>query len=380
MPTWALLLLIFAASRVASSTVLIVTHAISVHAGRGFAGFDQAPDLADYLQAWDGLWYRQIAIDGYPGALPLDASGNIGKNPWAFLPLFPLLARVLMEVSGLPFWLAGSIVSTIFGAAAAVVLYRMLAERIGNRQASWSAALFCLGPLSFLLQLPYAESTFLFLMFQALHSMISRRYVPMTLCGVLASFAHPGALAIPAALGLVFVVRSVRSEPFPIRDRLAVLAAGVLLALSGLAWPIVAGMVTGDATAYFDTEMAWWRDYLGPVGFVPFTPWFLLARQLVGPAGVVIVVGVLVAAGWALARPSLRRLGPELLYYCIAYSAYLVAVFLPQQSLIRMLLPLAPLLGGESFVGSRTRRVTLLGASIALQPVGVLLFWVIWPP
>ena len=106
-------------------------------------------------------------------------------------------------------------------------------------------------------------------------------------------------------------------------------------------------VVTGERDGYFATESSWWRDYIGSDGFVPFTPWFRFGEAMAGWLGVVAVVLLLAVVVLGLVRRS-QRLGLELQTYTIGWVAYLVAVFLPQQSSFRMLMPLAPLLGDPS--------------------------------
>ena len=81
-----------------------------------------------------------------------------------------------------------------------------------------------------------------------------------------------------------------------------------------------------------------------------------------------------------LTRRSTRRYGADLWTFSAAYIAYLVAVFLPTQSLIRQLLPLSPLLGHPGLSRTRRRRIISLTVSIVLQPVAILVLWVVYPP
>ena len=61
-------------------------------------------DYFDMTVLWDGSWYRTIAEQGYPHQLPLDpVSGTPSQNAWAFYPLFPMLSRGLMGLTGLSF-------------------------------------------------------------------------------------------------------------------------------------------------------------------------------------------------------------------------------------------------------------------------------------
>jgi hypothetical protein len=141
----------------------------------------------------------------------------------------------------------------------------------------------------------------------------------------------------------------------------------------------VAAAATGIPDAYFETEMAWWQDYIGRAAFVPFTPWFHMAQHFLGALGPLLVVAVLLVIVSCLVSGS-RRWSTGTLAYTGSYLAYLVAVFLPQQSIFRMLLPLSPLLGEPALSRTPTRRAVTLGVMVVLQPVGILLLWVVWPP
>jgi hypothetical protein len=379
-PYWAVLLVGYAISRVVTSALLAAAYWLATSQGWSIAHFDGNPGFMGYLQSWDGLDYRQVALHGYPTQLPHDASGAVLKNPWAFLPAYPLVVRAFMFVSGLDFEVAGVIVAATFGLAATFALHRLLLPRFGGTTALWGALFFCFGPLSFVLQVTYAESMFLFFMFASLALMMSRRYALMIPFAVVAAFAHPGAIALAAAIGLQRLVAFYRREPSTHKERLAAWISVAVIGVAGLAWPVIASAVTHNASGYFQTELAWWRDYIGAVHFVPFTPWFLFSGHYLGMLGIILVLAVLAAFTFWLTRMSTRTLGHDILGYTVSYSAYLFAVFLPQQSLIRMLLPLSPLLGHQALSRTpKSRRITLT-TCILLQPVGIMLFWVIWPP
>ena len=112
---------------------------------------------------------------------------------------------------------------------------------------------------------------------------------------------------------------------------------------------------------------------------MPCTPGFVMASLWRGPGGPVLVVLVVGAMAWAVLFRT-RRLGLTLLLWAGAHVGYLVAVFLPQHSTFRMLLPLSPLFGQPWLSATRRRALVVLGTCVALQPVVVLLLWVVWPP
>jgi hypothetical protein len=55
-------------------------------------------------------------------------------------------------------------------------------------------------------------------------------------------------------------------------------------------------------------------------------------------------------------------------------------VFLPQESIFRLALPLSPLLAADTFTRTARRRRRLLITAIALQPVAIVLLWFIGYP
>lgn len=380
LPPWGLVLLIWAASRLLTTTLLATLFAVATRFDWTFASYRSDPSFFTFSGSWDSSFYRQIALHGYPTELPTDAAGHVEPNAWAFLPVFPWLVRVVSALTGLDFYVAGTFVATAFGAGAALVLYRLLVPRVGNTSALWAVALFCFGPLSFVLQVAYAESLFLFLSFASLWMMLSSRYLLMIPFAVVAAFTRPGVLALSLALAILLLLRWREPDRFAWRERFAIVAAGLAIAAAGLVWPLVAGAVTGVHDAYLATELSWWTGFVGRVEFVPLTPWFLMAFEYLGVAGIVLVLVLAAGFGWWLSRRALHPLRPEIVAYSASYGLYLVAVFLPQQSLFRLLLPLAPLLGDPAIARSRPVRRGLLAVSVALQPVAIVLLWFIGYP
>lgn len=367
-------------SRVLSTGLLALAWWIFPDGPWAHAYFATEPGFLGFLNSWDTRWYEQIVLHGYPAQLPIDAVGDVKYNTWAFFPVFPGIVSGLMRVTGLSYGIAGMAVATVFGGAATVALHRVLLVQFRRTQALWGALLFAFGPMSFLLQLGYAESTFLFFLFVALWFMQKRRYLAMIPFALVASFAHPGALALAAAIGFQGIHRLWRHHRIAHREWITGIAAITVITAAALFWPLLVTAITGDPSGYFDTELAWWRAYLGRVIFVPFTPFFLFYGDLWGIWGILLVVLVLAAVIFWMTRRSTRAYGADLWTYTAAYIAYLVAVFLPTQSLIRQLLPLSPLLGHPGLSRTPRRRAVSLAAAIALQAVSIVVLWAVFPP
>jgi len=383
------LLVVYVGARVATGALLALAWALS-RPGAPLAALsmnDGRPGLGGFLSAWDGRWFESIASGGYPTELPRGDDGAVVKNEWAFLPLFPLLVRGLSWATGGSFVVVGSAVAVVAGAVATVLLYLLVRDRVGDREGRHAAVLFAVGPMSFLLQVPYAEALSLALVFGALLALSRRAWGWFALCGVLAALTRPGGLALAAALVGVTLWTLWRGRAARADGRPALTAgelarrggAALAVALAGVAWPVVCAVVTGEADGYLETESSWWRDYgVGHDGFVPFTPWFAFAAAWLGPWGVAVVAVAVVVmlagivAGW-------RRVGSTIALWTLAYAGFLVAVFLPQQSSFRLLMPLAPQLGHPALSATRSRRTATVVGAAALTPVAVVLFWVVWP-
>jgi hypothetical protein len=371
LPGWAQALLAFAVSRVLYTFVALRCV--------DFAGFHRDGTHWTYLQIannWDGTWYRRIAMEGYPSSLPLDATGAVAPNTWAFYPLYPGLVRAL-QVTGLSWEAAGTCVS-LACAAGAVVLVRSLTARVaGPRLALWTVVLLSFFPSSLVLQLPYSEALALLLLAAVLWCLQRDRYllaVPLLLLvGVARPIAVP--LAAVVALRLAAEVHGARRLPRATARRtlLRAGAAGLAAVVAAVEWPLVVWWRTGVPDGYPRT-MAAWRT---PHEVVPFVPWQDAAQlylgRLVGP---VLLVVAVVALGWWLARAGRRVLGRDLTAWCAGYAAYLLAVLDSFTSLPRYLLPLFPLgtlLAAAS--GSRAFRIAVTVGFAALGVVWMLAIW-----
>ncbi len=331
------------------------------------------PSFAGISSAWDGAWYRRIALHGYPTTLPLDAHGQVAQNEWAFLPAYPFLVRVVSAVTGTGWEAAAVAVSLLFGGAAAVLLGLLLARRTGDRAALFAVALFCSSPVALVLQTAYADAMMTCLLLGVLVLVDRRRSgwaVPVVL---LAAATRPGVLAVALLVVLRCWDRWRERRAEGVAGELALLAASTV---GGLAWPVVVGLATGRADAYVRTETAWRSLWTGSTDLLLFQPWFFVAQQLFGLAGVPVLALLAVAFVVLVLRPS-RRAGRVVQLWTASYAVYLLAVFMPQTSLPRLLLPMSPALAAAPVPRRRPMIVVVLGASTALQ---LLWLWCTYGP
>ncbi|HAN24399.1 MAG: hypothetical protein CMH36_09450 [Microbacterium sp.] len=335
-----------------------------------------------FLSDWDGARYGRVSQIGYPTQLPLDAYGAVVPNDWAFLPVFPWLERIISDATGIPWQIVGISIAVLASGGATIMLFLLLRAVTSPTAAWWGAVLFSFGPMSFIFVVGYAESLYLFLLFAAMLLAVKRRYLWIIPIGLVASYTRPGILAFALGLGIVFVTRWFRRkvDPFPPSQLVSLMITGLVLAGAGLSWSWIADAVTGTPHAYLLTETSWWVPFVGEGHFAPFTPWFRMAWTFTGIIGVVLVAALIAAfLLWIFSRP-VRRLGMVVATYGFGYGVYLFAVFLPQQSIFRLLLPMTPMLGDERLSSTRRRRIISLVAALVGQVLAVLLLWTIGFP
>lgn len=371
---WVKVLVIFAASRVVSTWILLDFASRQTDNAWTAA----RPGYFEFAKIWDGHWYYIISVVGYPSELPMTADGHVAESAWAFMPAYPSLVRVFTFATGLDFSVVAVVLSTAFALGAALMFYRLMHLVLPSGTALFSVVLFCFAPLSPIFQVAYAESMHAFLLTVALYLLVKRRYWTMLPIIAVMSLTRPSGLAFALALGLHVVHRWwVRErDPFPSHERVASVIATLFSAIMGFAWLLIAWAVTGSMTAYTDTELAWRAPYIGYEELIPFTPWLQgAAFWWPGPVGLIVLALVVIAFFGFLFTPWARRLGVDLRYWVASYALYLLAVFFPQSSTFRLLVPMFPLLGAFAQPKSPVYRVLLVGVFILGQIGWVHIAW-----
>lgn len=369
--------IVYVLARVVTTGFLIAAASLSTV----FSRFGGDAGLVDFVLGWDAQWYWQVAVHGYPTDLPLTDDGQVAENAWAFMPVFAYAAKALGFVLGS--WGAGALVLSLgAGYLACLALHRLLHDRIGNAAALWAVVFFASGPLAALFQVGYAETLFLLLLFLALDATIRRNYTWLYVLIPVLGFTRPGVLAFALYLGLHGILRwrNRRTDPLGAREVVHIVALGALATATGFAWQLIAGVVTGDPGAYLATELAWRRHWIagGVEGFVPFEGWVQASQFWFGlwglPPGwgpVALIVLVVAAAAALLLSPQVRALGPDLRLWSASYLLYLLAVFFPQSSTFRLLLPLSPAWGAVAVPRSRIWRLGVLALCLVGQWVWI---------
>lgn len=373
-PWWLSVCALYLLARLASTLMLLIL--ASVQGPNPWTG--ARPSYLSFASLWDGTWYKIIAYWGYPSHLPLTSSGHVAENAWAFLPGYPALVRSIMVITGQPWERVSVIVSLLFGLAASLVFYLTVRRMLEKGSALFAVLLFCINPVSPLFQVAYAESMYLFLLFLGLYLLLERRYGWLFLVVVLMSFTRPGSLAFALCLGLHVLYRwfTRGSDPYSRSERFLGVSLVAFTTVMGFSWPMIAWLVTGSFSAYTDTELAWRSSYIGYQHLVPFAGVFQGANWwLTAPVGAAVLCLLLLIFSLFMATRGARRLPIDLRFWVVSYLIYLLAVFFPQSSTFRLLLPMVPLVAVFALPRSALYRLSLSVIFLAAQWGWLLLCW-----
>ena len=223
--------------------------------------------MSPYFVRFDSGWYYSIARDGYgPPPAPRSESAH------AFFPLYPLLARGLHLVSGLPpIWAL-----TAISWAAFLVALPLFGEecrfRLGPARARGPLPFLLLYPMAFFFAAAYTESLFFLLLLLAFRLIRFDRPLAAAGVGLLLGLTRAPAAAVGPALALAYALGAPGLGAPPRRRLLVSLAlsvaplAGVLSYVYGIGW------WKGEPGLFFRAMGAWAHRSTNPLdgamGFV----------------------------------------------------------------------------------------------------------------
>lgn len=211
--------------------------------------------LAALLSRWDGAHYLGIAASGYPATLP-SGTGAAAQSPHVFFPGYPLLVRLVDSATGLAPVPAALVVNIGLATVAAVLIWVLARDLLGEEAATRTVALVSFFPGAFVLGMAYSEGTFLALAAGCLLALHRRWWVPAGLAAAAAGATRPTGLALTLCCAWA-AVGAVRA-----RREWAALLAPALAPLGFVAWSAFLEGRTGSATAWVTGQERGWGQRL----------------------------------------------------------------------------------------------------------------------
>jgi Gpi18-like mannosyltransferase len=215
------------------------------------------------LLRWDSDWYKIIASEGYK------YDGDPGlKQTVVFYPLYSTLCRLVSEVLKIDLVDAMLLVANLAAVTAVVLLFKLVRERFGDRNALVTVAMISFFPSSVFLSAGYTESLALLLMVSFFLAVGRERFLAAAaLAGLAVATRSSGIVLFPVLLWELWRCRTPRRfliEAMPIS----------IIATSGLwLYIIYLGFTVGHPLAFADGQAAFHEDTTMPA-------WLLSALTL----------------------------------------------------------------------------------------------------
>ena len=157
--------------------------------------------LTEGLIAWDGTWYRDIALHGY---------NTVAPEGLRFFPLFPLLGRVGSILTLGRTDIALILIANVASLLLAIAIRRLVIFERGSKElANRAVWMVCLFPGAFVLAWGYAESLWVLAAVVGFWAIRTRRWGWAIVAGLVLGFSRPLgiAFAAPVAIELLRVWR-----------------------------------------------------------------------------------------------------------------------------------------------------------------------------
>ncbi|GAC1577383.1 MAG: hypothetical protein NVS3B18_11120 [Candidatus Dormibacteria bacterium] len=340
-------------------------------------------DFLHELSNWDGLWYRMVANQGYPGH-PSDAQTTLG-----FFPLFPLaiyFVEPIFKVTGHDaIWsssVSGVLIAGVGGAIACVYGSR-LAEGWWDRfTARRATILFILCPGSVVFSMVYSEGLMMPLAAACIFYLERKRWL---LAGVLAGFAtavQPVAVVL-IAVCTVSALLEWRRRRWRLSALRRVIVAPLLSGLGLAVFAVFLWLWTGTPLATYRAQHNGWSEktdalalvhlttkLAGEVSLSHFNHPTINLNLVVGLIGAVLLGGMLILT--VLQR---ERISPEALAWTAGVSFLaLTSEFVPPNP--RLLITVFPaIMVVGRYARGRFWTVLLWSNVLLLVGLSMLTFW-----
>lgn len=221
--------------------------------GRG--KWHHGPSLADHLLAWDGLWYLDIAQHGYMWNPAVGRLLQHYENP-AFYPLYPLIERVIMDITGSSAAALIVLPGIVFGVASVFAFHRLVLRLLPERSARCATMVYAFWPASVYCMMGYPTGLISLFVIAAFGAYIEGRFWRAALwCGIGAA-ATPTMQFVAIGLCLDQGIRWLQRRA-PVRDIPRLIGFG-LLSISGLlAFIAYQAIALHDPLVFLKAQDAW---------------------------------------------------------------------------------------------------------------------------
>jgi hypothetical protein len=210
--------------------------------------------IIDVLTSWDGLWYIDLILKGYPRDVIAEVTYFDAEARAAFFPLYPALVRAVDVVLPGGAVTAALLANLVLGAVFVWLVGVLTRQLAGPRAAGRAMVLTALFPGSFVLSFAYSEAVLLALAAACLLMLIRHRWVWAGVLAAVATAGRPNAIALVVACGLAALVAIWKDREWK------ALVAPVLAPIGFVAFHLYLWQHTGEFGVWFRVQREAWNE------------------------------------------------------------------------------------------------------------------------
>ncbi|MBI3379765.1 glycosyltransferase family 39 protein [Candidatus Gottesmanbacteria bacterium] len=205
------------------------------------------------LQRFDGLWYKEIALQHY------------FKNPrsTAFFPLYPFTIELIMMATGFSFEQAAFVFNSILLFIFFILIYFLAAQKFHQANPWHSVVIYAFFPTSFFLLAPYADILMLDLILFSLFAAYGKKYFLSSLVAVLVVMTKP--FGIFFIIPLIYLFYKSAKSP---KLKLMRLSYLLLLPCAFMIVVFYQDLMSGTIASTFKSQSYWGMKFTTPWGIV----------------------------------------------------------------------------------------------------------------
>lgn len=291
-------------------------------------------DFTRIFRRWDAQWYRRIAEDGY-GTIIQSADGR-ELSDYAFFPLYPLMERLVHNLTSLNYIHSGILISVIASLAAAAGIYGCVDRVSTARVALYTTILWAALPVANVQILGYSESLFTALAAWSLYFLLRKQWYFAALLALLAGATRPTGIAVALAV-MVGAVIQIRKKGATTATLFALLASP----LGWIGYLYWVGRQVGQWDGYLEITKGWGNSIDGGRSFVTWWSNLFTDVSPIAAFAVLAAIGALLLLIWFLFR---RGIPAPLIIYAVAIVVLALITSGYFSSKPRYLVPAFPLL------------------------------------
>lgn len=249
--------------------------------------------ISQVLAIWDGHWYIDVALNGYPHVVPAgnfsEGTGAAAQNGIAFFPGYPLLIRWVHLISPFSVDIDAVAIAMVAGLIATLAIWATVRDRTGDETANRAAMAFCCFPAAFILSFAYTESLMLAAAALSLWAATRKRWVWAGLAAAVATFTRSTGMVLVPALGVAALMEIHR------RRQWRALVAPLLAPLGMIGFLTYLRFHTGSWTIWFEAEHRGWGHRLDFGAAAARNTWRFVTHPMHDPQLTLLGFGTIVA-------------------------------------------------------------------------------------